>query len=778
MTGALRPLDDVLAGFRFEAGDRSASGELVVVEIDSRSLKAAGAWPWDRERYAKAIDHLTSAGVELTAIDVDFSAPSNPASDRRLAESLSRQPGQVVLATFDQSETFGPASTAIEANQPIPVLLRDALLASVNVPVDPDGRVRHYSYSGADDTRASVAAMLADARPGGGEFTIDYGIDHRSIPHLSFEDVYQGRFDPEIVRGKRVLIGATALELGDEFSTPAGLLPGVIIHALAFESIVDGRALLTPSLPTLLVLCGALIWLLRPVRTGGIAVRRLIMRHAAVVIGLLAAPVMVQWFVPVSADIAPLVVTQLLLAIWATRVELDRQAAAIIQEREAGLLHLAMHQPDTGLPNRRALQEDIERLCATAFQSVAVIAIGVERHAEMRGVVGYDVANALMKQLAGRVAEISDATVVGQVASSVLSFACVDADAEGLQAVACRLQGLERTFEVNGQAIDLFVRIGIASQSVRTASADALIERATTALNEAAGSDERAIILDEANYRDPDNNLALMSELRDGIVRGDVSLHYQPKRKTKDGRIGSVEALCRWTHAERGRMAPDVFIPIAEQTGQIRALTEWSIAQAIQDQRTLRAQGVEVAIALNVSGRLLVDADFRRAALALYEGSGADLILEITETAVIENPRVAAEAIAIYQAAGLRISIDDYGAGLSSLGYLKMLNADELKIDRSLVVDVLQSQRDRLILRSTVDLAHGLGMTVVAEGVEDAEVFACLSLLGCDSIQGYWVSRPLPLNDLIKFLENHAAPGIEQAIQAPTVAAAIRRRSV
>lgn len=750
--GSFRPIDDVIAAARFAVLQRAGGQSLAIVEIDSRSLATAGAWPWDRRRYAQAIDNLAGAGAALVVLDVDFSAPSDPRSDEALAAAVSRHPGQVVLATFEQMDSYGAGEVRKSGNQPIAPLLKDALLASVNVPVDDDGRVRRYDYGSADELRSSAAALMADVSPRHGAFTVDFGIDRKSITHISFEDIYQGRFDPSLVRGRKVLIGATALELGDEFATPVGLLPGVIIHGLAYESLAGGRALMSLSALSLLFLCAVLVIALQPTREGGSALRRLVYRHLSAAALIVLAPTLLQWRLPVSLDVAALLGTQVLMAIWATRVELSRQARAIVQAREAGLIHLAMHQPETGLPNRRALLADVERKIAGAEVSVAVFAIGVDRHAEMRGVVGYDIANKLMVQLASRTAALAGVDLVAQISSSVLAFSRADLSADDQRSLAETLRTLETTFNVEGQPIDLFVRIGSASQEPGSARGDALIERATTALNRADRSEDRTVLYDEATFVDPDNNLALMSELRDALRAGDVSLHYQPKRKTVDGRTGSVEALCRWTHPVRGRIAPDLFIPIAEQTGQIRALTEWSIAKVIEDQKSLRERGIDVAFALNVSGRLLADAAFRRRALELLDGCGADLIFEITETAVIENPKGAADAIALYQAAGVRISIDDYGAGLSSLGYLKMLNADELKIDRSLILDVVESRRDRLILKSTVDLAHGLGMTVVAEGVETAEMFGALAALGCDSIQGYWFSRPLPFEDLQRFL--------------------------
>ncbi|WP_340646142.1 EAL domain-containing protein, partial [Phenylobacterium sp.] len=214
-----------------------------------------------------------------------------------------------------------------------------------------------------------------------------------------------------------------------------------------------------------------------------------------------------------------------------------------------------------------------------------------------------------------------------------------------------------------------------------------------------------------------------------------------------------VEALIRWKHPLRGAIPPDSFIGIAEETGNIRELTEWTLERALEDRMALSAAGHDVIISVNISGRLLADRSFCDHVQTMVAGRDHGLCLEITETAVIENPTAATASIAMFRAAGLKVSIDDYGVGLSSLAYLKMLDADELKIDKSLVVAVADSQRDRLILKSTIDLAHSLGMSVVAEGVETSEVQAALALLGCDAIQGYLISRPVPLDDLTAFLE-------------------------
>jgi EAL domain-containing protein (putative c-di-GMP-specific phosphodiesterase class I)/CHASE2 domain-containing sensor protein/GGDEF domain-containing protein len=769
LAGFLRPVDDILSGLRFGLVQRPASQTLAVVEIDAKSISEAGAWPWGRARYAQAIDQLVGAGAQVVAFDVDFSTPSEGAGDAALAASITRHPGQVVLAGFVQHDRFGANSQAVVENRPIAALAHDALLASVNVPVDPDGKVRTYDPDPSTSPFPAMAVPLSGKVDARGVFEIDFGINHRDIPRLSFEDVRRGRFDPNDVRGRVILVGATAVELGDEFATPVGLVPGVFIHALAYESIVGGRALLALHPIALLLLCGMLGLLLLPSRIGGSPVTKLVIRHAVACGVILGGPFVIQAVAPVSLHLAPLMMTQVLFGVWGIRAELTRRARAIVAEREAGLLHLAMHHSETGLPNRRALMNAIDDAWRhSPASALSVVVIGVERHAEVRGIVGYDVANKLMIQLAQRLQDVAVVPLVANVSTSVLGLSVADLDPRELTDFLGRLEGLQTNFQIDGHSIDAFLRLGAARAGTGPMAPEILIERATAALTEAQRSHGRSIVYDETDFEAPSNNLALMTEMHDAIMCGDVTLHYQPKLTLADGAIASAEALCRWRHPVRGFISPDLFIPIAEETGQIRALTEWAIGCAIRDQLRLKSLGQEIMIAVNVSGRLLTDEPFRKKVLEQVAGSEARLCFEITETAVIEQPEVAIAAIAAYRAAGIKISIDDYGSGLSALGYLKMLKADELKIDRSLVTDALDSQRDRLILKSTVDLAHSLGMSVVAEGVETEAMAACLALLGCDVIQGYWLAKPLPLAGLTEFLE--ARPQ-SAAVVPPAVAA-------
>lgn len=342
-SGALRPVDAALAQLRFLLTERAPSQSLTVVEIDVASLRAAQTWPWSRERFARAIDHLAAAGAEVVAFDVDFSARSGDAADKALEASLARHAGSVILPTFVQVVAADGAHR-LEGTNPLADLADHAVLASVNVPVDPDGEVRryHHGFIDAGGDRPSMAATLAGAPPGRtGAFLIDYGVRVRDIDRISFEDAYTGRFDPALVRGRKILVGATAVELGDEFVTPKGTMPGVYVHALAYESLAAGRALVPLQPALLVILAGAAAVFLRPRRR--LQLSTLLRRHALVAGAAVLVPLAAQVVAPVSLDAGPILMAQALCLLWTTRAELKRRARAVVEAREAHLVQLATH---------------------------------------------------------------------------------------------------------------------------------------------------------------------------------------------------------------------------------------------------------------------------------------------------------------------------------------------------------------------------------------------------------------------------------------------------
>ena len=297
--------------------------------------------------------------------------------------------------------------------------------------------------------------------------------------------------------------------------------------------------------------------------------------------------------------------------------------------------------------------------------------------------------------------------------------------------------------------------MGAAATRVGECDEVRLIEEAEHALADAR-VEHRPIIRDATRASGAVDRIALVRELPAAIRQGELFLQYQPKLHVRRQEVNSLEALIRWRHPARGLILPGDFIPLAEQSRDIGPLTLWTIRQVIEDQRRLAAAGHELRVFINIAGVLLTDTAFVRQACALVQAGGTAIGFEITETSVIRDPQSAIAHLNVFADIGIVIAIDDYGAGLSSLAYLKQLPARELKIDKLFVTQLTSSNRDPLIVRSTIDLAHALEMEVVAEGVETAAALALLSVMGCDMVQGFLISRPVGLDAVMAFLREQA----------------------
>ncbi|HTG38207.1 EAL domain-containing protein [Sphingomonas sp.] len=268
-----------------------------------------------------------------------------------------------------------------------------------------------------------------------------------------------------------------------------------------------------------------------------------------------------------------------------------------------------------------------------------------------------------------------------------------------------------------------------------------------------ARSAQKTVVHDLSRADSGYDRTSLMRDLSAAIGNGEIFLQYQPKVHLRRQEIVSIEALVRWHHPQRGLIFPGDFIPLAESSGKIGALTIWTIQQAILDQQLLAMSGHDIPIFVNISGVLLADADFVDAVCVMKRETSAKIGFEITETAVIRDPDSAIRHLRMFDDIGITLAIDDYGAGLSSLAYLKQLPARELKIDKMFVLELTSSNRDPLIVRSTIDLAHALDMEVTAEGVETPAALALLGVMGCDVAQGFLISRPIAFPALKQFLD-------------------------
>lgn len=425
--------------------------------------------------------------------------------------------------------------------------------------------------------------------------------------------------------------------------------------------------------------------------------------------------------------------------------------ASEIRERERKITHQALHDDDTGLPNRHALERVIQGLTARPDGEVWVCALGLDRFSHMRHALGHKLSAQAVRMVGNRLGGLAPTCGVARVASDMLGFALIAADeAAALEQVGRLLASLEQPVRVQGEPIDVALSVGLAP--LEGAAVGASIEHASIALDQARAARRKIAVFDAEAYGDPSTNLSLMSNLLTGILQDQLVLWHQPKYDMRKNVVTGTEALVRWNHPVRGMIFPDVFITMAEETGHIRALTEWVLLRALADQRALAEAGYPLDVAVNISGRVLGEPDFVDFAREALKGAVGRVCFEITETAVIENPEVALGMVSAFADLGVSISIDDYGSGLSSLAYLKQIRGHELKLDRSIIADITGSQRDALIVRSTIDLAHSLGLKVVAEGIETEACFSMLGAMGCDMAQGYLIARPQPVSQLLDFL--------------------------
>ena len=325
-------------------------------------------------------------------------------------------------------------------------------------------------------------------------------------------------------------------------------------------------------------------------------------------------------------------------------------------------------------------------------------------------------------------------------------------DRAGVLEVASRVQRtLGAPFTVQGLSLDVSASSGVAIFPEHGSDADELLQRADVAMYVAKANNDHVAIYDAMFDSNSPARLVLVGELRQAIENNDLILHYQPKIDVRAGETVGVEALVRWAHVEQGIIPPDVFIELAEETGLIKPLTHWVLDAAVAQMKKWRSEGLDIEVAVNLSIRNLMDAslpDDVTKLLKKWEVTPKMLTFEITESAMMVDPSRTLEVLTRLHEMGITLSIDDFGTGHSSLAYLKQLPVREIKIDRSFVMSMSSERSGLVIVRSTIDLGHNLGMRVVAEGVETDQTLDELASLGCDIAQGFFFSRPVPAEEI------------------------------
>ena len=427
------------------------------------------------------------------------------------------------------------------------------------------------------------------------------------------------------------------------------------------------------------------------------------------------------------------------------------------KERQSILANALYTDAMTGLPSRSSLEGHLER-AAARDREVALLVVSINRRDALNGALGFGAFADLCVQLAERLATDAAIEHVGLIAMGdlgvIIDYAPQDSllDEDYLEQVAMRLQNLAQPpFKIDDIDIDLTVTIG----AMPYEGSDS-IKQAMIAVEQARETHVGFARFDAKAFGDPSENLALMSRMAAAISEGHMDLHYQPKLNLRTGLFDGAEALARWHDPRTGNIPPGQFVPLAEETGHILSLTEWSLKRIARDQLALSRAGHNVTISINISGALLTDPDFAALAARIAAQAPGQLVFEITETAIVYDMKRAAHTLEQWARAGVKLAIDDYGVGQSSLAYLKDLQAHELKLDRFFLQEFNESHRDRLLVRSSVEMAHTLGMQCTVEGVEDADMLPALQGLGVDWAQGFGLARPMPVMDLVGLFQHQA----------------------
>jgi diguanylate cyclase (GGDEF)-like protein/PAS domain S-box-containing protein len=427
---------------------------------------------------------------------------------------------------------------------------------------------------------------------------------------------------------------------------------------------------------------------------------------------------------------------------------------------EEQLQHLALHDMLTGLSNRTLLQDRLQQALVTATRdghSVSLLVLDLDRFKAINDTYGHHYGDLVLQEVARRlVGSLRRSDTVARLGGDEIAIILPDADIfSALQAETKIAHALEVPIDLGSQRFHVGASVGIAIFPDHGEDASTLLRHADVAMYAAKGSNSGFAVY--APHQDSYNplRLTLISQLRDAIESDQLVMHYQPKLLLSSGVVDGVEALVRWQHPELGLVPPDQFIHLAESSGLIRPLTMWVLRSALMQCRAWRAQNLDLEVAVNLSVRSLHDPelpDIVRALLTDAAVPPSRLTIEITESVIMAEPERALDVLLRLKAIGVRVSIDDFGTGYSSLSYLRTLKADELKIDRSFVIDLDTNSENAFIVRSVIDLGHNLGLHVVAEGIESQVVLDMLTVLTCDRAQGYHLSRPLPPDELVAWL--------------------------
>lgn len=873
-------IDTVLVDFRFAANQRNATGSIVYVAIDKTSMDKVGTWPWPRGIYADAIDRLAEAGVEDIFIDVDFSTPSSPAEDKKLADALANAGGGVILPIFRQHARAAAGASAI-VTRPMGLLAKNAWLAFANVDLDGQGRVRRFELGQQLDGIAtqSAAAVLARHGQATGSYPIDFSIIPSTIPTYSFSDVLDGTIDTAVLKGKSVVIGAYATELNDIYPVPIyGALSGPLIHMLAAETLLQGRLLTSIDQTPLELLLVAIV-----VCVALVARSTRVVAIVAAAVGLIVSCEALAYCLQSQQDIIiytarPWIIVSLGVVLFLgekidfgsflTKVAvadhqsarsllqlivaestdgvivfdeqfhvLERNASAstlgvaeighhgladcvpaplaaeardladryamrpgqsissslqfsageagapkhfeasitispterhlengiveagtflgsiIVRDRTARqnyenkLLHLSRYDDLTGLWNRREFKVQLDLL----QRPQAVIAVGIHRFSVLSATLGRHVGDQLLKAVASRLETAPDILLAGKLENDTFAVVVRQENSSTHEMMADTVfQVFAEPFAVEGFDVRVEARLGISPNVNESQDGDVSIEQAEHALEDTrSGNGPDWSTFDPRRASQQQRARLLEQAMRVSLDRGEFFLAYQPQVDLRTARVIGAEALLRWNHVDFGSVSPAEFIPVAEASGFVCELGRWALFEAC---KIARQWPEDLSIAVNVSPIQFAKSDIVEEVREALSRSGLAphrLHLEITESALMDGTEKIMSTIEQLRRMGIAMALDDFGTGYSNLSYMAGFPLDKLKIDQSFVRKLETDPKSVVIVDAIAALAKGLGLEIVAEGIESEQEWRILADLGCEVGQGYFFGKPQSSEDLI-----------------------------
>lgn len=721
------PIEGVFRGVRNELRARPAEQSIVVAAIDAKTIQTYGTGTFSRRHYATLLEQTFTAGASRVYFDEAFSMPLDAEGDKAFAEAISHHQGKVFSGAM---HAFSSETRGKEEILPSPLIREVTQIRSLNGATTPFSLSAELSYGDVFSGQMvpSVSADIAGRRGAAGEFYLpDWTIQAKSVPTISVIDLIEGKIAPASLRGKTVIVGVTT-EKGDMVQIYGqGWFPGVYVHAIGAQTLKEGAPRNIGWIPPMLVAALLSVAMLRA-------------RSRRVVGLILAVAVLLGLIVPFMLDLhlitADFISAFLMFGVVAYR------SATLRQINDARLKNAG-----SLLPNLSALRE--EPLAATR----PIIAMRIRNYAAVCSSFATAIEDELINELARRLSLPRSENTFYQ-AEDVLYWL---APTLSLRELEDHLTGLARLiesqFELRGRTIDIHVAFGVDVELAR--SVPNRIGRALLAADNAAAKHQLVQINSTSNDEEAAWELSLMSELDAAIDAGDIWIAYQPQFDLQNDRIIGAEALVRWQHPTRGAISPEAFVLPAESHNRIKRLTFHILEQATRAARPLLEADPEFRLSVNMSAGLLEVPQLPAHITNILIKTGfpaSNLTLEVTESAPFSEHNIVSVNLSGIAAIGIDLSIDDYGTGNATLEYLRSVPYQEIKIDRRFVGGLTSSASDMLLVESTIELAHGLGRRVIAEGIEDPETLELLRSIGCDVAQGYYLAKPMRFEHLEKLL--------------------------